>query len=64
MANFKRKKSRRNVRCTNCTDGREGNSASKGTGRKPKLQLEKRTKRQRTQDALDDLFRPENPNGF
>lgn len=64
MGNFKRRKARRNVRCAMCTDGREGNSKKDGTGRKPKIALEKGTKSERKREAqrqafLDDIFRPE-----
>lgn len=59
MANFKRKKSRRSVQCAMCTDGREGNSKSKGTGRKPKVQYEHMTKAERRRRDLEDLFREE-----
>lgn len=37
MANYKRKKSRKDVRCVNCTDGRQGNSMADGYGRSPKV---------------------------
>jgi len=33
MSNYKRKKPRKQVRCDMCTDGRNGNSMSQGTGR-------------------------------
>ena len=63
MANYKRRKSRRQVRCTLCTDGREGN-ANKGTGKRARVALERRTKSQRKKEAerqvaLEDLFRAE-----
>lgn len=62
LGNFKRRKARKNVRCGNCTDGREGNSKKAGTGRKPKIALEKQTKSERNKEAerqlaLEDIFR-------
>lgn len=63
MANFKRRKSRRNVRCGMCTDGREGNSKKAGTGRKPKFALEKLSKSERHRAALEDIFRSEDDDG-
>jgi hypothetical protein len=41
MANYKRKKSRKDVRCVNCTDGRQGNSMADGYGRSPKILIDK-----------------------
>lgn len=41
MANFKRRKPRRKVRCTLCTDGRGGNSKNVD-GRRPRAQLVRR----------------------
>lgn len=46
MANFKRKKSRRNVRCNLCTDARDGNS-KKGGGRKSRISTEIATRSER-----------------
>lgn len=62
MANHKRRKARKNVRCGMCTDGREGNSKKAGTGRKPKIALASRTKSERKKEAeklafFEDMFR-------
>jgi hypothetical protein len=57
MANYKRKKSRRQVRCTLCTDARGGNSA-KVYGRRARLNLQLSTKSQRRREAEEDYFRP------
>lgn len=54
MANFKRKKSRRQVRCTLCTDGRMGNKPGH-TGRRARVGLQVATKSQRRKLAQDDL---------
>lgn len=52
--NFKRKKSRRSVRCGLCTDARQGNSKGQG-GRSPKAELVARTKSQRRREAERDI---------
>jgi hypothetical protein len=46
MANYKRKKSRRQVRCTLCTDARGGNSKKMG-GKSSRANLAISTKSQR-----------------
>jgi hypothetical protein len=43
MAHYKRKKSRRNIRCAFCTDARLGNS-KKQEGRGSQLRLEEKIK--------------------
>jgi hypothetical protein len=53
MANYKRKKSRRQVRCTLCTDARGGNSKKMG-GRSPAANLSMATKSQRKKIAEQD----------
>ena len=52
--NFKRKKSRRQVRCTLCTDARGGNSKKMG-GRSSRANLAIRTKSQRKKEAEKDI---------
>ena len=53
MANYKRKKSRRVVRCTMCTDARGGNSKKMG-GRSARANLAMATKSERKKLAERD----------
>ena len=47
---------------------KKGNTKSKGVAKHPKKTLQKQTKAQRQEqaheEALEDLFRPDNPNGY
>jgi hypothetical protein len=55
MANYKRKKSRRVVRCTLCTDARGGNSKKMG-GKSSRANLAISTKSQRKRDSEKEVF--------
>lgn len=54
MSNYKRKKSRRKIKCEMCTDARDGNSLQIGTGRSPKVIIQKKLgileQKEQTQD--------------
>jgi hypothetical protein len=54
---YKRKKSRRKVKCSICTDARGGNS-TKVWGRHSGVALKKERDEQKYREALEDLFRP------
>lgn len=58
MANYKRKKSRRKVRCSICTDARGGNNR-KVWGRHSGVQLRNDKNEKEFREALEDLFRPD-----
>lgn len=59
MANHKRRKSRRHVKCMLCTDGRQGNSLKSGAGRHSKVIVNKKSREEQFKEGLRDLFRCE-----
>ena len=54
--NYKRKKSKKQVKCTMCTDGRQGNSLKEWTGRSStiikKLKVAKLSQGEQTKELL------------
>jgi hypothetical protein len=50
MAHFKRRKPRRAVRCTMCTDARAGNSAKQWTNRRPMIAIREVEARRETRN--------------
>jgi len=53
--NYKRKKSRKNVRCNICTDARIGNS-KKAEGRSARVGMRASTKSERKRQSQKDLY--------
>lgn len=60
MANFKRKKARNQIRCSMCTDGRQGNSLQAGVGRTDRIR-EMQEHRDIEAEQLRELPRKSNP---
>lgn len=56
MGNYKRKKSKRQVRCSLCTDARQGNSLNSGIGCSPSVTLDKKNAIQSQKEQESELL--------